>query len=454
MNIRLYKILALILVLSVFTLSSCDEWIDTELNEDPDALTDVSMKSLLANSQFAFFFVMGDADMRGYSAAWTKHLRGADRQFLAVYNYNIGPGDMNNMWDSFYEDDLEGLQLLKQKAANQESPHFTGVAKVMEAASLGALTDFIGPLPYSDAFKGESGVFQAEWDSQEEIYNTINTLLTEAISDLGTPAAQNQVPLSGDIIYQGDVDKWIALAHSLRARYNMHLSERGESNYGQAISDLNNGISSLEGDFQMAWETSLAKANPMHQFVRERSGYMVDNDFFQNFIDGDPRKPKLYLGSASGPWGFWYQASSPVMFMDYPECMFLKAEAQHRDGNASGARASLKTAIEASLEKLGVEGGSWWTSKSAEIDAASGADLLELIMEQKYIHDFGNPPIAYVDFRRTGYPDELLANPNVGSEFPDRYPFPTDEIELNQNTPDWTTIYDNLWIDPNDEEKQ
>jgi hypothetical protein len=181
---------------------------------------------------------------------------------------------------------------------------------------------------------------------------------------------------------------------------------------------------------------------------------MVDNDFFQNFIDGDPRKPKLYLGSASGPWGFWYQASSPVMFMDYPECMFLKAEAQHRDGNASGARASLKTAIEASLEKLGVEGGSWWTSKSAEIDAASGADLLELIMEQKYIHDFGNPPIAYVDFRRTGYPDELLANPNVGSEFPDRYPFPTDEIELNQNTPDWTTIYDNLWIDPNDEEKQ
>jgi len=453
MHIKLYKLLALILVLSMVSLSSCDEWIDPELNEDPDALTDVSMKSLLANSQFAFFFVMGDADMRGYSACWTKHLRGADRQFLAVYNYNIGPGDMNNMWDSFYEDDLEDLQLLKEKADQNNSPHYTGVAKVMEAASLGALTDYIGPLPYSDAFQGQEGNFQPEWDSQEQIYNTINTLLTEAIGHLETPAGQNQVPLAGDIIYQGNVDQWIKLAYSLRARYNMHLTMRGEADPAQAVSDLNNGLSSLDDDFQMPWESSLSKANPMHQFVTGRTGYMVDNEFFQNMITGDPRKPELFYGDEDGPWGFWYQASSPVMFMDYPEALFLKAEAQYRNNNPTGARASLKAAIQASLNKLGVEGGSWYDNMSATIDGASGDALLELIMEQKYVHDFGNPPNAYVDFRRTGYPDELFSHPNAGTppvDFPDRFPLPTDEIELNQNTPEWTSIYNNLWIFPND----
>ncbi|MEF8812178.1 MAG: SusD/RagB family nutrient-binding outer membrane lipoprotein [Bacteroidales bacterium] len=446
-KIKLYKILGLILVLSMFAVS-CEEWIDPELNEDPDALTDVSMKSLLPNTQLSLFFVVGDADMTGYTGSWTQHLRGADRQFNAVYNYNVTPTDMNNLWSGMYEDNLEGLQLIKEKAAEQSSPHYAGVAKVLEAVSLGYLTDFFGDIPYSDAFKGEAGNYQPEYDSQEEIYNTINTLLTEAISDL--EAEENQIPLEGDMIYGGDVEMWIKAAHSLRARYNMHLTEKGGVDFDNVISDLNNGISSNSEDLQLPFMEDLAHANPMHQFINERSGYIADNDFFQNFIEGDPRQSELYYGTADNT-GFWYHPTSPVAVLENAEALFLKAEAQYRNDEPSLAKESLIDAIDASLAKLGVEDETWQDSVETAIDGYSGEALMEEIMEQKYIHMFGNPTIAYVDFRRTGYPVEL--SPVVGNEFPDRFPYPSDEIELNQNTPEWKSIYNNLWMNPTDHEK-
>jgi len=452
MKLKLYKILGIFLVLSMFTVS-CEQWIDSEMNEDPDALTDVSMKSLITNSQLSLFFVVGDADMTGYTGSWTQHLRGSDRQFLAIFNYNITPTDLNNLWSGMYEDNLEILQIVKEKATERSSPHYSGVAKVLEAVTLGYLTDFFGAIPYSDAFKGLEGNFQPEYDSQEQIYGTINTLLTEAISELNTPAGENEIALSGDMVYENDVDKWIKIAHSLRARYNMHLTEIDGIDFGGVITDLNNGISTNSEDFQLPFMSDLAHANPMHQFINERSGYISDNDFFQNFIEGDPRQSELFYVTSEGETGFWYSATSPVALMEYAEAMYLKAEAQYRNNNEDGARESLKTAIDASLLKLGVEDETWQDSVETAIDGYSGEALMEEIMEQKYIHMFSNPPIAYVDFRRTGYPDELT--PQVGNEFPDRFPYPSDEIELNNNVSneDWGSIFNNLWMDPNDEEK-
>jgi len=450
MKMKLYKFFGLILVLSMLTVS-CEEWIDPELNEDPDALTDVSMKSLLPNIQLNMAYVIGGADMTGYAGAWTQQLRGADRQFLAIYNYNIGPTDLNNLWDSMYEDNLEIIQVIKEKAEQENSPHYAGVVKVLEAVSLGYLTDFFGDIPYTDAFKGLEGNFQPEYDSQEQIYNTINTLLTEAITDL--QASENEVPLEGDPIYGGNVDLWLKAAHSLRARYNMHLTQRGNVDYDGVVTDLNNGLSANSEDLQLPFMEDLAHANPMHQFVTGRTGYIVDNDVFQNMIEDDPRSSELFYGTESGPWGFWYQANSPVPFIEYAEAMYLKAEAQYRNSNPTGARASLKDAIDASINKLGVTGGTWQDSVETAIDSYTGVVLLEEIMEQKYIHMFGNTPIAYIDFRRTGYPNELA--PVVGNEFPDRFPYPSDEIELNQNTPDYKSIFNNLWSNPTpDLEKQ
>ncbi len=444
MKIKLYKILGLFLVLSIFT-TSCESWIDPDMNDDPNALTDVTMKSVLANTQLSFFFVVGDADWTGYTAAWTQHLRGADRQFSAVDKYSITPTDLNNLWSGMYEDNLEGLQLIKEKAEEQSSPHYSGVAKVMEAASLELLTMYFGDLAYSDAFQGEKGNFQPEYDSQEEIFTQIQTLLDDAITELQTE--KNEIPLQGDMIFNGDTEKWLKVAYSLRARVNMHFTKRANVSYSDVISDLNNGISSNANDFQLFFPDDIARANPMHQFLQERDSYLDDNDFFQNYIAGDPRASVLYYRPrtvGADESGFWFQPDSPVAILENAEMLYLKAEAQIRDDDATSARATLKDAIEASLNKYGVMDQGWFNGKKQEIDATGDGDLLEMIMEEKYIHMFGNPVVFYCDFRRTGYPAAL--QPTSGDRFPERFPYPSDEISYNTNTPDYGSVFNTLWI--------
>ncbi|MFO8234900.1 MAG: SusD/RagB family nutrient-binding outer membrane lipoprotein [Bacteroidales bacterium] len=441
MKIKIYKILGMLLVFSMFTLS-CEEWIDPELNEDPNSLTDVTISSLLPNSQLALFFVMGDADMKGYTGAWSQHLEGSDRQFQAVQNYNITPTDLDNLWSNMYENNLEGLQLIKEKAEENSSPHYAGVAKVLEAVSLEMLTNYFGALAYSDAFKGEEGNFQPEYDSQEEIYSTIQTLLNEAISDL---ESANEVPLEGDMVYENNIDQWIKVAHSLRARVHMHFTIRGGVDFDNVIADINSGVSSNADDFQLPFQDDLARANPMVQFLDEREGYITDNNFFQNFIEGDPRSEELYYVPDEGEEpGFWYKEDSPVALLEYAEMLYLKAEAHYRNDEPTEAQGTLKDAIDASLTKLGVEDQTWQDSVETAIDGYTGEALLKEIMEQKYIHMFSNPPVAYCDFRRTEYPEALT--PVEGSEFPERFPYPQDEINYNKNTPDHGSIFNTLWI--------
>ena len=56
----------------------------------------------------------------------------------------------------------------------------------MIATTLGMATDLFGDMPFSEAFRGDENILTPGLITQEEIYDTLFTILDDAIADLGS----------------------------------------------------------------------------------------------------------------------------------------------------------------------------------------------------------------------------------------------------------------------------
>ena len=182
-----------------------------------------------------------------------------------------------------------------------------------------------------------------KYDSQQSIYAAINTLLTDGIADLSTDNSANAVPLgsaSNDLIYNGNIPKWIAAAHSLRARYAIHLSNKGGVDYSAILADCAAGITSNANDMQIPFGTTESNANPIYEFDVQRTD-VAQSATFTAFAAGDPR---LAAFQGTKNFGTFYGSiNSPVPMISYVETRFIEAEAQLR--KSSPAQAASKYCI-------------------------------------------------------------------------------------------------------------
>ena len=86
----------------ILSLSSCEKWIDTSLNIDPDSPADVPMNLLLPAIQQDLGYIMCGTDAVGTTSTWMQQFDGIDRQLYTYARYQLLPGDVNNLWNSFY----------------------------------------------------------------------------------------------------------------------------------------------------------------------------------------------------------------------------------------------------------------------------------------------------------------------------------------------------------------
>lgn len=111
----------------------------------------------------------------------------------------------------------------------------------------------------------------------------------------------------------------------------------------------------------------------------------------------------------------------------YAELSFLKAEAAVR-GWGSNAEVHYLAGVHASLEVWGVgdEYATYITNAEVAFDGS-----LKMVMQQKWIANMFNGDEAYLDWRRTGFP-ELKSGPLAREEvMPLRFVYPSDEINNN-----------------------
>ncbi|MBD0850671.1 SusD/RagB family nutrient-binding outer membrane lipoprotein [Maribacter arenosus] len=451
-----YKGLALILSVLVFTIS-CEKWTDSDINIDPDKPANVPMGLILPGIQQSMGYnLVGNNSVRTNNI-WMQIFEGVDRQSFTEGRYQLVSSDVNNLWTNMYTEMMINSTIIIDKADDEglESPHFAGIAQVLLATSLGIGTDLFGDMPFTEAFKGGENILSPVYDGQESLYGSINTLLDQAIGNLNS--TNNVIDVSGDVIYDGDLDKWKKAASSIKARHAIQQTKRnGNAAYSAALAAVANGFTSNDDDFLVPFEDQ--NKNPIFQFMEQRTDIRMGANLIDLLLaTDDPRLPFYaeedadgnYSGSAlrsqnsdasfPGPNLAAFDASAKLM--TYSELKFIEAEARLGLGQA-GAQEAYEAAVAASVLRITGEANTAWLDANINGDPVT----LEKLMTQKYIDGAGtNQP--YADYRRTGLPSLTLAPDAVVSEIPRRFPYPQGELDYNTQNVPAVTLLTKVWWD-------
>lgn len=464
-SLNVFKVFKIgLMFLLILFLSSCEKFIDPDINIDPDAPADVPMNLLMpAIQQSMGYNLLGNNSVRTNNI-WMQHFDGVERQSFTEARYQLTPADVNNLWSSIYTEMMMNTLIFIDKAENtegKESPYNAGAGKVLLAITLGISTDLFGDMPYSDAFKGTENVLQPVFDTQEQIYTSLFLLLDAAIADLSKPAADNKVDIDGDVIYGNKEGLYLKAAYALKARHKLQLSKKnGNAAYTDALAAVANAFTSIADDMEVPFDND--RKNPIFQFMEQRT----DIRMCATFIDmlqapNDPRLPYYaeqdgdgnYTGSepgaedasASYPGSFNASDDSPVILISYMEVKFIEAEANFQLVNKADALAAYKEAVAASVLKVTGAANDTWLDANIN-NETEGTLTLEKIMVQKYIALYSqNQP--YFDWRRTSFPVLNLAAGAKTSEIPRRFPYAQSEIDYNPSNVPLVVITDRVWWD-------
>ena len=226
---------SLILIASMLMLASCE--IPTDLNDNPNEITlqDVDASLFLNGAQLANIMVQ-NSHLNRITGMFSGQLIGYTSLYSNIYGYSLSTVESNDEWNGCYTGVLTNVRHIVEAVPDDKL--LVGIAKVIEAHAVGTLAILMGDVPYSEAVN--DAVEDPVFDSQLEVLAAMTTLLDGAISDLGSASSR---PESYDIYYDGDKDKWLAAAYTLKARYALI-----QSNYSAALTAANMGISSSADD--------------------------------------------------------------------------------------------------------------------------------------------------------------------------------------------------------------
>lgn len=467
------KLSCLLLTAAVLTMSGCsDKYFD--VNTNPNTPTSVSPELILSNAlavtgarlghnQIGSFFGGYWAPSGSYSGFFE------ERQY--DYNNTYGTG----VWNSCY-DNLEDYQQIEDAGTKQNWKAVTGIAKVMKAYNFQILVDAYNNVPYSDALKGTASI-RPKYDDAQAIYDDLAKKLDEAVADLKTPiATTNPSPGAFDIVFKGDLTKWVRFANTLKLRILLR-----QTNIAAKEATLKTEIAKIaaNGGFLLAGENVLVnpgyskstnKQNPFWEnYAYQASGLdagtrqaYVYSDFFitsLTTLKDDDRLPQLALKNNAGiyrgvplgegndanlfPKASWFgpgilkSFDQSSVLMTAAEGFFLQAEAVQRGYLTGDAKTLYNGGILESYKYLGVPNAATAAAAYAArttplVGFDASPDKIEAIITQKWIAMASLTGFeAWSEFRRTGFPRIPLATKAIQPKYPQRLFYPSSEVSNN-----------------------
>jgi len=379
--------------------SSCEKKLD-ELNIDPNNPTSVDLQLMLPEVLVQAVFNAGTNQNR-IAGMVIQQFRGIDAQQLQYYNYVIGEDVINAYWGTgLYTGALRSCQVIIDQATEEGAPFYSGVAKIIMANQLGIATSIFGDMPFNEALKGSENLKPA-YDSQESIYASVQRLLDEGIAEIGGGY------VGGDLIFDGDTDKWIATARGLKARYLMHTINRNSGAAAAALTQLGSAFAEADQP-NFTFDVSVTANWSLAKFGIDRPSTLMFHEDFAGMLSDDPRLP-AYATFDGTFWQFfgdglrWAQSDATVPLISYVELKFLEAEALARTGG--DASDALTEGIEASLRLVGVPDTVGYVADAGDLSGLDEEGAIEQIMTEAYKSYYGfNFHESWTNWRRTGYP--------------------------------------------------
>lgn len=449
-------------------LNSCTKDFE-EINSDPNnPSTELAAPDMLLTNAIESMTDRVHEIFLGHEmgSCWVQHM--AKVQYTDEDRYIPRIAVINNTWTSFYAASGKDIQTIYNVAVKRQHKNYQGVALVLRCYVSSVLTDLFGPIPYTQAWQGETNTLP-KYDSQESIYADMIAKLELANTLLDVDGDE----IGGDILFNGDILKWKKFANSLRIRLLMRQSDKVDPTV-----ELTKMIETSAADYPifennndnaaLAYLGSAPNNNPINENRKTRDDHRVSKNFIDLLLDtyGDYRvmvfaNPSAgnndFVGLPNGLTSadaaayngggiantckigdYFSAATAPGMLMSFAELNFYLAEAAVK-GYISGGMSTAKTyydaGVTASFDQFSEplqqifddhSGGSYgglsisagytvndeltWhltdATAPAHFDDAtiSNADALQLIAEQKYIAMFDQGLQSWFEWRRTDFP--------------------------------------------------
>ena len=377
------------------------------------------------------------------------------------YNWGTESGTWNTLYGIVPE-----INTILENATQEGSKNtsYEGIALVLRANVFALLTDSWGDIPYSEAIAGSEGVFTPVYDTQEAVYAGVLEDLRRAETQL----ALGQIIQGGDVLFEGDTDKWRKLANSLRLRYLLRIS--GKTNVGteiQGILDSGMFISTNDESAAMvypattrvdSWSLSTSRIGSFDEHRMSTTSEAIlkqlNDGRLQKWFqptDNPSDDPTLFAGMTNGlsednastfnggasnvsrlNQSFFYDSPNSVKaaIIQAAEVQFIFAEAAQKGLISGDAETFYNEGVRLSFEYWEVDQDV--PTYLSQVGASYDGEL-ETIITQKWLASFLVGMEAWYDFRRTGFPSVIVPGPdNVNDDrVPVRFLYPDSEQTLN-----------------------
>lgn len=454
----------------LLSLASCESSLD-QINDNPNDQATIDPKYLLTYVSKNTFQVNGD------NMYASRMMIGTDGE--NTYQYM--------KWDNtsfeVYTKQLLNTVKMMQEAEKINNKNYIAVGKFLRAYHFFNISLRVGSAPYSEAVKGEFGITQPKYDTQEAIMSGILSELKEANDLINT-----NDKIEGDIVFNGDAQKWKKLINSFRLKILMTLSKKttvGNYNIATEFAAIA-GNQPLMTSIADNGELKFVDAADSRYTMFNNSGYgssLYMADYFINLFK-DRKDPRLFNFAAqttgakeSGKaitdfTGYnggnptssysdnaelitakniskvndrFYKdpTNEPSSVLSYSELEFILAEATARGWISGSAKTHYDNAIKASFtfyQTYVKNPGQYFagfdvnqylaTPLVVYNNSAPLQEQVEKIITQKYMTMFHQAQwTSYYDYLRTGFPNYPL-KPGVPAPFRFRYP----QSEYNYNS--------------------
>ncbi|MBF8965397.1 SusD/RagB family nutrient-binding outer membrane lipoprotein [Pontibacter sp. FD36] len=463
------KIFAFLMLALVFV-GCTDEW--EEDLRDPKNPTAVPAPMLFSNAQRNLVDQMVTPNVNsGIFRLISQHW--ANTTYPEESRYDLVSRNIpQNFWFTLYRDVLmdfreASIVINEDQALNAAvKANQLAIIEVMEVYTWSVLVNTFGDIPYSEALNRD--IIYPSYDDDAAIYEDLFARLDAAIATLN----QNSGAASfggADLIYGGNVARWIMYANSLKLKLGMTVADVNPSRAQQAASEAApNVFKSTADQAVFRYTATTPNVNPVWtNLVQSGRNDFVPSATLINRMNelNDPRRAAYftqlngaYVGGIYGNNNTYANFSKvnptitapdrSAIVLGYDEVEFYLAEAAARGFISAVPADHFRRAITASMEIWGITDAAALTSYFAQPDVAAGLAALaapgsggtltdaqrRALGVQKWIALYERPFHAWTEFRRLDYPQLQAPDPQYRPAYnvvPVRYPYPPTERTLN-----------------------
>ena len=445
----------IIALLALVALSCTKDLEELNVNKKDFAVT--TDASLFTSAQYKLFNQMTETSVnenifRLIVQNWT------ETTYTDETNYDLKTRNIDEFhWETLYRDVLKNFKESKSLVSGLPDVQTNKIATIelYEIYTYYVLVTSFGDIPYTESL--DIDILNPVFDNQETVFNDLlERLDTNVISKFITDEVG--FTTSEDIVYNGDIEKWLKFANSLKLQMGMLIAD---SDPAKAETVVNAAVTagvftSADDDMKIAFETAAPYTNPVYAalVLSGRDDYVPTNTIVDMMTTlNDPRRDDyftlyngVYKGGISGELNSFSQYShvsdkigkDPTLeapLMTYYEVEFLLAEAIERGFITGTAETNYNNAIAASIK--------YWGGTDAEVDTYLGqgsvayssatGNYKQKIGTQKWLALYNRGFESWTEWRRLDFP--VLTAPadakTTNDQPPYRFTYPTVELSLN-----------------------